>query len=58
MPEARELSNYINGEFRPSSNGKTIDVVNPATEDVIAQVPASIKRICRRSSIHSPAARR
>ncbi len=33
--------NYINGEFRPSSNGKTMDVVNPATEEVIAQVPAS-----------------
>ncbi|MDQ3068518.1 MAG: betaine-aldehyde dehydrogenase [Acidobacteriota bacterium] len=35
--------NYINGEFRPSSNGKTIDVINPATEEVIAQVPASTK---------------
>jgi aldehyde dehydrogenase (NAD+) len=35
--------NYINGEFRDSSNGKTIDVVNPATEEVIAQVPASTK---------------
>jgi len=36
-------NNYINGEFRPSSNGKTMDVVNPATEEVIAQVPASTK---------------
>jgi acyl-CoA reductase-like NAD-dependent aldehyde dehydrogenase len=36
-------NNYINGEFRPSSNGKTIDVINPATEEVIAQVPASTK---------------
>ena len=35
--------NYINGEFRDASNGKTIDVVNPATEEVIAQVPASTK---------------
>ena len=35
--------NYINGEFRPASNGKTIDVINPATEEVIAQVPASTK---------------
>ena len=35
--------NYINGEFRDASNGKTMDVVNPATEDVIAQVPASTK---------------
>ena len=35
--------NFINGEFRPASNGKTIDVVNPATEEVIAQVPASTR---------------
>lgn len=35
--------NFINGQFQPSSNGKTMDVVNPATEDVIAQVPASTK---------------
>ncbi|MEX2272739.1 MAG: betaine-aldehyde dehydrogenase [Vicinamibacterales bacterium] len=35
--------NFINGEFRPASNGKTIDVINPATEEVIAQVPASTK---------------
>ncbi len=35
--------NYINGEFRDSSNGKTMDVINPATEEVIAQVPASTK---------------
>jgi aldehyde dehydrogenase (NAD+) len=46
-PGARSLEpfvitqNYINGEFRPSSNGKTLDVVNPATEEVIAEVPAS-----------------
>ena len=33
--------NYINGEFRGASNGKTMDVVNPATEEVIARVPAS-----------------
>ena len=35
--------NYINGEFRDASNGKTIDVINPATEEVIAQVPASTR---------------
>ncbi len=35
--------NFINGEFRDASNGKTIDVINPATEEVIAQVPASTK---------------
>jgi acyl-CoA reductase-like NAD-dependent aldehyde dehydrogenase len=35
--------NFINGEFRPASNGKTLDVINPATEESIAQVPASTK---------------
>ena len=35
--------NFINNEFRGSSNGKTMDVVNPATEEIIAQVPASTK---------------
>ncbi len=35
--------NFINGEFRGASNGKTMDVINPATEEVIAQVPASTK---------------
>jgi acyl-CoA reductase-like NAD-dependent aldehyde dehydrogenase len=31
----------IDGTDRPSSDGALIDVVNPATEDVIAQVPAA-----------------
>jgi aldehyde dehydrogenase (NAD+) len=31
----------INNEWRPSSSGKTMDVVNPATEEVIAAVPAA-----------------
>jgi succinate-semialdehyde dehydrogenase/glutarate-semialdehyde dehydrogenase len=30
---------YIDGQRRSSSNGKRIDVVDPATTDVIAQVP-------------------
>ncbi len=29
---------YINGEWRDASGGKTLEVVNPATEDVIAEV--------------------
>jgi aldehyde dehydrogenase (NAD+) len=29
---------FINGEWRNAASGKTIDVVNPATEEVIAQV--------------------
>jgi len=31
----------INNEWRPSASGKTMDVVNPATEEVIAQVPSA-----------------
>ncbi len=29
---------YINGEYTPALSGKTFDVINPATEEVIAQV--------------------
>ncbi|MFC5588001.1 aldehyde dehydrogenase family protein [Sporosarcina soli] len=29
---------YINGEYVPALSGKTFDVINPATEEVIAQV--------------------
>jgi acyl-CoA reductase-like NAD-dependent aldehyde dehydrogenase len=38
---AREL--FINNEWRPSSSGKTMPVVNPATEEVIAEVPSADK---------------
>jgi len=31
----------INNEWRTSASGKTMDVVNPATEEVIAQVPSA-----------------
>ena len=31
----------INNEWRPAASGKTMDVVNPATEEVIASVPAA-----------------
>jgi len=30
---------FIGGEWRPSSGDGVIDVINPATEDVIAKVP-------------------
>ena len=33
--------NFINNEWCASESGKTIDVENPYTEEVIAQVPAS-----------------
>jgi acyl-CoA reductase-like NAD-dependent aldehyde dehydrogenase len=32
---------FINGEWRHASGGKTIDVVNPATEEVIAEVASA-----------------
>jgi acyl-CoA reductase-like NAD-dependent aldehyde dehydrogenase len=31
---------FINNEWRPSASGKTMEIVNPATEEVIAEVPA------------------
>ena len=36
---AREL--FINNEWRPALSGKTMPVVNPATEEVIAEVPSA-----------------
>ena len=33
------LKNYINGEWANSASSQTIDVVNPATAEVLAQVP-------------------
>src|SRR5262245_38298596 len=32
---------FINGEWRDATLGKTLDVVNPATEEVIAQVASA-----------------
>lgn len=39
--EVRRLRNYINGEFRDAADGRTIDVVNPVTEEVYATSPLS-----------------
>ncbi|WP_328378833.1 gamma-aminobutyraldehyde dehydrogenase [Streptomyces sp. NBC_01020] len=39
--ELRRLRNYINGEFRDAADGRTIDVVNPATGEVYATSPLS-----------------
>lgn len=39
MPDQKEL--LINNEWRPAASGATMDVVNPATEEVIAQVPSA-----------------
>ena len=32
---------FINGEWRDAAGGKTIKVVNPATEEVIAEVASA-----------------
>ena len=32
---------FINNEWRPAASGKTLDVINPATEEVIATVPSA-----------------
>ena len=36
-----ELLNYIGGAWQPSSDGSTVDVVNPATEEAMATAPVS-----------------
>lgn len=37
-PTIRQTSCFIGGQWVPSRSGKTFDTVNPATEDVIAQI--------------------
>lgn len=37
------LQNYINGEWVDPSNGKYTDVINPATQEILAKVPDSSK---------------
>ncbi|MEU0696596.1 gamma-aminobutyraldehyde dehydrogenase [Streptomyces niveus] len=39
--ELRRLRNYINGEFRDAADGRTIEVVNPATGEAYATSPLS-----------------
>lgn len=37
----KKLLNYVNGEFKASRSEQSLDVVNPATAEVLAQVPLS-----------------
>lgn len=37
----RELMNYINGTWRPSNASEYLDVVNPATAEILGKVPLS-----------------
>ena len=38
---ASQLMNYINGDWQPSGSEDNLSVINPATAEVIAQVPLS-----------------
>ncbi|HKJ44015.1 MAG TPA: CoA-acylating methylmalonate-semialdehyde dehydrogenase, partial [Sunxiuqinia sp.] len=39
------LKNYINGGWVPSSESKTVDVVNPANQEILAKVPYGEKTV-------------
>ncbi len=41
MSELRTLRNYIDGQFRDAADGRTTDIVNPATGEVYATAPLS-----------------
>jgi betaine-aldehyde dehydrogenase len=41
VSELRTLRNYIDGEFRDAADGRTTDVVNPATGEAYATAPLS-----------------
>lgn len=43
MAEIRKLKNYINGEWVESKTDQYEDVVNPATKEVMCQVPISTR---------------
>ncbi len=38
METYKDTELFINGHWQPSASGKTLDVINPATEEVIGQV--------------------
>ncbi len=39
--QVKTLSNYVNGTWVPSKSSELLDVVNPATEELLARVPLS-----------------
>jgi betaine-aldehyde dehydrogenase len=41
VSELRTLRNYIDGEFRDAADGRTTDVINPATGEAYATAPLS-----------------
>jgi acyl-CoA reductase-like NAD-dependent aldehyde dehydrogenase len=47
--EVKHYRNYIGGEWVDAASGQTFDVVNPATEETIATVPACDREDARRA---------
>ena len=45
MAEVRKLKNYINGEWVESKTDQYEDVVNPATKEVMCQVPLATREV-------------
>lgn len=43
MQTGSQLPNYINGQWRRSSTSEYLDVINPATAEVLAQVPLGLE---------------
>ena len=41
MPDPKKMLNYINGTWQASSAAEYMDVVNPATAEIVGQVPFS-----------------
>src|SRR5215210_7445552 len=41
MPAAEQKQLFINNQWRPAASGKTMDVINPATEEVCASVASA-----------------
>ena len=39
--EFGRLKNFINGEWRDSDSNETLDIINPALDEIIAEVPIS-----------------
>lgn len=51
------LSNFINGEFKAlSSNVRTVDVTNPATNEILSKVPLSTKKDLDEAVVHAQTA--
>ena len=44
MSTINHIENYIDGKWTPSSTNDFMDIVNPATQDLLAKVPASNKK--------------